>query len=185
MGYTTMSHREDGRRPRTRAVVPVLRVYDGMIHGLAVLGALCLAGVVLVIPVDVVMRNAGLRPMLWVSAGVEYAMLISAACAGPWLVRVRGHVAVDSFVTMLPRAPRRAVEVLVQLLAVGVGALLSWRAGLIALEQYGRGAVDIRAVDIPGWISYACLSVCFGLVALEFLRLLLRGESHGGTGGTA
>ena len=185
MGTSTVSQRGAADGLHRATTNPILQAYDGLIHGLAILGALALGAVVVVIPVDVVMRNLGFHPMMWVSAGVEYAMLFSAACGGPWLVRVRGHVAVDSFVNLLPTPVRRTVEVAVQLLAVGVCGLLAWRAGALALEQMERGGVDIRAVDIPGWISYACLAVCFALVALEFLRLLLRGEGHGGQGGTA
>ena len=181
MGYSTATPPARTRR----SIAPILRLYDGLIIGLAAFGALCLAAVVVAIPIDVMMRNLGYRPMLWVSAAVEYSMLVAAAAGGPWLVRIRGHVAVDSFVALLPTPVRRAVEVVVQLLAVGVCGLLAWRAGLLTLEQVQRGGVDIRAVDIPGWITYACLTVCFTLVALEFVRLLLRGESHGGTGGTA
>jgi len=185
MGFSTASRNGGTETAHRGAAAPLLRLYDGLIVTLAAFGALCLAAVVIAIPVDVMMRNLGFRPMMWVSAAVEYAMLIAAASGGPWLVRVRGHVAVDSFVALLPRPLRRTVEVLVQLLAIGVCGLLAWRAGLLALEQVERGGVDIRSVDIPGWISYACLTVCFALVAVEFLRLLLRGESHGGTGGTA
>lgn len=185
MGFSTASRNGVADTVRRSSAAPLLRLYDGFIIALAAFGALCLAAVVIAIPVDVIMRNLGFRPMLWVSAAVEYAMLVAAASGGPWLVRVRGHVAVDSFVALLPTPLRRAVEVLVQMLAIGVCGLLAWRAGLLALEQVERGGVDIRSVDIPGWISYACLTVCFTLVALEFLRLLLRGESHGGTGGSA
>ncbi|HYH21818.1 MAG TPA: TRAP transporter small permease subunit [Azospirillum sp.] len=183
MGYLTASR--NGGTAHRGSLAPLVRLYDGLIVGLAAFGALCLAAVVVAIPVDVMMRNLGLKPMMWVSAGVEYAMLVAAASGGPWLVRIRGHVAVDSFVALLPRPVRRSVEVAVQLLAAGLCGLLAWRAGVLALEQAARGSVDIRAVDIPGWISYACLAVCFALVALEFVRLLLRGEGHGGQGGTA
>lgn len=185
MSFSTASHNRGAGAGRRTAASSLLCLYDGLIVGLAGFGALCLAAVVIAIPIDVMMRNLGFRPMMWVSAAVEYAMLVAAASGGPWLVRVRGHVAVDSFVAMLPGAARRGVERAVQALAVGVCGLLAWRATALALEQVERGGVDIRSVDIPGWIPYACLAVCFALVALEFLRLLLRGESHGGAGGTA
>lgn len=37
---------------------------------------------------------------------------------------------------------------------------------------------DVRGIEVPLWISLLPLPVGFGLVAIEFLRLILRHESY-------
>lgn len=162
----------------------ILRLYDRFVIGLAVLAAASLGLVIFAIAADVILRNLGLRPWQATSALVEYTLLFSTMAGAPWLVRRHGHVAITSFVELLPRAPRRLVGMLVLALSAATLALLCWRAAAVGLDMVERGSVDIRSIGIPSWVLYAMLSGGFGLMAAEFLRLLLRGEIYsGGKGG--
>lgn len=162
----------------------VLRLYDRLVIGLAVLAAASVGLVIFAIVADVMLRNLGFRPWQATSALVEYTMLFSTMAGAPWLVRRHGHVAITSFVELLPRAPRRLIGMLVLALSAATLALLCWRAGSVGFDMLERGSTDIRSINIPSWVLYAMLSGGFGLMATEFLRLLLRGEVYsGGEGG--
>lgn len=161
------------------------RLWTRLIDGLALLGGASIGAACLLIAVDVTFRNVGLRPIQASSALTEYALLFSTMAGGPWLVREHGHIAVTSFVTMAPDGLRRLIGVLVSLTAVATLALLAWRAGVVGLQEAAFGAIDIRSIDIPAWIAYAMLAGGFGLMAVEFLRLALRAEPPGGSGGAA
>ncbi len=163
----------------------LLRLYDGLVHALAALAATSLGLSALLIVADVMMRNLGGGPIQPTSALVEYGLLFSTMAGAPWLVRAHGHVAITSFVNYLPRAPRLQVGRLVLVLSIAVLALLAWRAGAVGLEKAEIGAYDVRSIDIPLWVLYAMLSIGFGLMAVEFLRLLLRGEVYSGGEGVA
>ncbi len=160
-----------------------LRFYDRFIIGLAVAGALSLALITIAIIVDVVLRNTGFRPFQWTSAVVEYVMLFSTMAAAPWLVRTNGHVAISSFMEMLPRPLRQLAGRVVVIAAIVTLGLLCWRSAAVGMQMVASRAVDMRSINIPSWVLYAMLSGGFGLMALEFLRLLLRGEIYTGTGG--
>ena len=84
----------------------LIRLYNRVITGLAVLGAASLVFISLAIIVDVVLRSTGFRPFQSTSAIVEYVMLFSTMAAAPWLVRNNGHVAISSFVGALPETIR-------------------------------------------------------------------------------
>jgi C4-dicarboxylate transporter DctQ subunit len=101
----------------------------------------------------------------------------------PYLVRTHGHVAVQSFVETMPPALRNVVSQFGLALSVALLALLSWRAAVIAVEVTQGGSIDMRSINIPGWVLYMMLSVGFGLMAIEFLILLLRGERFRGSHG--
>ena len=62
----------------------------------------------------------------------------------------------------------------------------SFGAAMLAADAIARGAVDIRSINIPGWVAYTLLSAGLILCATEFLRLLiLRGgdvEAQHGSG---
>ena len=50
-------------------------------------------------------------------------------------------------------------------------------AGLLALEGWQRGEIEIRSLYMPRWLLFAPLTIGFGLMAVEFLRLAFRGET--------
>lgn len=159
------------------------RLYDRAILGLAVTGALSLFLITLMIVADVVLRNTGHHPLQSSSALSEYAMLFSTMAAAPWLVREGGHVAITAFVAMMPGRLRFVLGMATQVLAVAVLAVLSWRAAVIGLEKAALHTMDMRSITIPAWVLYAMLSVGLGLMALEFLRLLIRREVYSGSEG--
>lgn len=161
----------------------LIRLYNRVITGLAVLGAASLVFISLAIIVDVVLRNTGFRPFQSTSAIVEYVMLFSTMAAAPWLVRNNGHVAISSFVGAMPETMRLLAGRVVLALAILTLGLLCWRSAAVGLEMVQSRAVDMRSINIPSWVLYAMLSVGFGLMALEFLRMLLRGETYTGSGG--
>lgn len=160
-----------------------LRLYDRLILGLAAAGGCSLVVISAAIIIDVVLRNTGFRPFQTTSALVEYVMLFATMSAGPWLVRQNGHIAIGAFVETLPEAARRAVGRVVTVVSMATLALLCWRSAVVGLEMVAAGAVDMRSINIPSWLLYAMLSVGFGLMAVEFLRILLRGEIYTGTSG--
>ena len=157
------------------------RFYDRIITGLAVTGGVSLVVITVAIIIDVVLRNTGFRPSQSTSALVEYVMLYSTMAAAPWLVRKNAHVAITSFVLSLPRTIRVTVGRVVLMLCVFVLALLSWRSAAVGLEMLAAGSVDMRSINIPSWVLYAMLSGGFGMMTLEFLRMLLRGETYTGS----
>ncbi len=155
-----------------------LRLYDGVIHGLAALAALTLTLMVVGIVVDVVLRNLGLSPVQATSALIEYGLLFATMAGAPWLVREGGHVAIRAVVGRLPERTARVVDRLTLAFCIAVLAVLSWRGFVVAFEAVERGAVDIRSIALPAWILPAMLAVGFALMATEFLRLLVRGDSY-------
>lgn len=161
----------------------VFRIYDGLIFGLAILAAVSLVFITGAIVVDVVLRNLGFRPMQWTSAVVEYVLLFVTMSSAPWLVRINGHVAITSFVGGLPPSLRAVVGRAGLILSIVTLGLLSWRSAVVGIEMVASWSIDVRSINIPGWVLYAMLATGFGLMALEFLRLLLRGETFTGASG--
>lgn len=159
----------------------LVRFYDRMVTGLAITGGVSLVVITIAIIIDVVLRNTGFRPSQSTSALVEYVMLYSTMAAAPWLVRKNGHVAITSFVERLPDASRLLAGRAVLVLCIVMLALLSWRSGAVGLQMLEARSVDMRSINIPSWVLYLMLSGGFGLMTLEFVRMLFRGDIYTGS----
>lgn len=161
----------------------LLNAYDRCVIGLAACGAASLAAITALIIYDVLSRNLGLPPLRATSAIVEYALLFSTMAAAPWLVRINGHVSLSSIIGLTPRVVQRIANRAVVIAAGLATAILAGVSARIAFHQWRAGTVDIRSVDLPGWLLYAFMATGFALMATEFLRMLLRGEAYTGAGG--
>lgn len=105
-------------------------------------------------------------------------MLYATMLAAPWLVRRRGHIAVDAFARLAPRAIRRPLDMAVCMLCVAVSILLAHYSAELALSAWRSNEMDIRAANLPRWALFAIMPPCLLLVAAEFARLLVVGERY-------
>jgi TRAP-type C4-dicarboxylate transport system permease small subunit len=150
----------------------LFKFYDNAVLGLAALAGASTAFMTIAIIVDVILRNLGFHPFQWTSAVVEYLLLFIAMGAGPWLLRVGGHVAISSFVDKLPPGPGLFVKRMVIVVSAFVLGWLAWRAAAIGAHEFSITSTDIRSINIPGWVAYAMLAAGFALMGIETLRLL-------------
>jgi TRAP-type C4-dicarboxylate transport system permease small subunit len=158
----------------------IRRAYDALIHGLAGLAGALIGGLCLLIAWDVVARNLGLQPPASTVALTEYALLYFTMAAAPYLVRVRGHILVEVLYGRVGAAQRRWLDRAVLTLCVAICVVMASLAGMLAVEAYSRGEIDVRSLDTPRWLLFLPLIVGFGLMGTEFLRLLVKGESLAG-----
>lgn len=148
-----------------------------MISGLAGLAGLIIGAVCLVIVYDVAARNLGGQPPASTVALTEYALLYFTMGAAPWLVRQRGHIVVEVFVSKMGLSVKRFLRVATLLLCVTVSIAIAVLASLLALEAISRGEIEVRSLDTPRWVLFLPIAVGFLLMAAEFLRLLVIGGS--------
>jgi TRAP-type C4-dicarboxylate transport system permease small subunit len=153
------------------------RLYDRLIAGLATLAGLLIAGICILIAWDVLARNVGWQPPASTVALTEYALLYFTMAAAPYLVRCRGHIVVEVLYQRLGRNARRGLDMIIPLACAVICALVTVLAMLLAAEAWQRGEIDVRSLDTPRWLLFAPLAAGFGLMSIEFLRLVWRRES--------
>lgn len=142
----------------------------------------CVAGVIplfvlVAVVLGVITRNAGLEPLAWTQAYAELSLLYCTMLAAPWLVRTKGHVFIESFVSNLPELPRRIVEKLVYVLCIVVSLIVFYFSLRKVITYLGNGEFEARSVDIPFWVVFSPLPPAFLLIAIEFARYLFGRES--------
>lgn len=140
--------------------------------GLAIGGGLIVAAIFISIVVDVLMRISGLQPPPWTITYVEYGLLYFTMFCAPYLVRHKGHVLIEAFVSTLPMPVRRVLEKIVYFLCFGGAVVFSYESFLLLSETWASQRIDVRGVDIPFWILYLPMPISYALVAIEFARYL-------------
>lgn len=158
------------------------RLYDGLLRGMAVAAGVLMVATMVSIMTDVVLRNLGTQSSAHLFTFTEYALLLVPLLGAPWLVREKGHIYVEVLLSGLPRAPRQALIRAVLIACIVVCAVLAWYGGAITVQNFVLADKDVRSFDMPRWMLMAFMPLGFGMMALEFLRLALRGESPYGGG---
>jgi TRAP-type C4-dicarboxylate transport system permease small subunit len=150
------------------------RVYGQVLAAGAGLAALLLGALALLVTADVVGRNVRLGTIPWIVEVSEYGLPLATFLIAPWLLARSEHVRVDALLTAIPPAAARVLDRITAILGLGV-SLVFTVYGLRAIESSARqGSLVIKAVVFPEWWLYAPVPVCFGLLAIEFARRLVR-----------
>ena len=155
------------------------RLYDRLITMLAIMAGIMIVFVFGLIVVDVSLRTLDFRPPMFTSAVSEYALLYMTMFAAPWLVRERGHIRIDSFVSFLPKRVKFVLERAILVLCFGLCAVAVWYSVKFSIQFWQRGTIDIRSIEIPRSLLFVPMAIGFALCAVEFLRSLLRAEPLG------
>lgn len=150
----------------------VFRLYDGLFTALAVCAGITVVAIFVAIVSDVLIRMTGLQPPPWTITYVEYALLYFTMFCAPYLVRHKGHVIIESLVSVLPRSVCGVLEKLAYILCFAGAAVFAYQAFLLLSESMISQRIDVRGVDIPLWILFLPMPLSFTLIATEFLRYL-------------
>ena len=155
----------------------VARAYDGLIYGMAFIAAFLMAAMMIVITLDVVLRNLGYQSSAHFFTFTEYALLIVPCLGAPWLAREKGHIYVEIILNALPERGRRAMTMAIGVFCILVCLVVAWYGFQVALNDYLQNEKDVRSMDFPRWMVVGWIPLSFLLMAVEFGRFLWRREN--------
>ncbi len=164
-----------------RGLTPISRVYDALLYGMAWCAAALIVAMMVVITIDVVVRNLGYQSSAHFFTFTEYALLIVPCLGAPWLVREKGHIYVEILLMYLGPRPRAALRLAIGIVCMVVCAVLAWYGLQVTLQDYFGNEKDVRSLDMPRWIVVGFVPLSFAMMALEFLRFVVRRENFLGS----
>jgi C4-dicarboxylate transporter, DctQ subunit len=159
----------------------IARIYDSVLHGMALLAGVLMAAMMATICIDVVLRNLGYQSSAHLFTFSEYALLLIPCLGAPWLVREKGHVYVEIVLMYLSRERRQLMVRLIGIVCIVVCATLAWYGGEVTVRSFLRNDMDVRSFDMPRWMLVGFIPLSFGMMAIEFLRFMVRGENFLGS----
>ena len=140
-----------------------------------------MAAMMVVICLDVVLRNLGYQSSSHFFTFTEYALLAVPCLGAPWLVREKGHVYVEILLMYLKPRPRRFFVYAIGVVCIAVCAILAWYGFDVAIHDFLQNEKDVRSLDMPRWMVVGFIPLAFAMMAVEFLRFLVRGENFLGS----
>lgn len=149
------------------------KIYNYVLYGMAVCSGLIIVAAVTLIVIDVMMRLAGLDPLLFILTTVEYSLLWFTMLAAPYLVRIKGHVFIDAVTRFFPPAVKKAIAKIVYLACIVASLIYGYHLYILLAEAIESGEIDIRSFEIPMWILFVTMPLCFFMCAMEFSRYLI------------
>ena len=154
----------------------VARAYRALLYGMAGLGALLIAAMMVIITLDVVVRNLGYQSSAHFFTFTEYALLLVPCLGAPWLVREKGHIFVELMLMHLKPAARRWLLRFIGAACIAVCLVIAWYGFSVTLQNYLGAERDVRSFDAPRWMIVGWIPLSFLMMAIEFARFLWRGE---------
>jgi TRAP-type C4-dicarboxylate transport system permease small subunit len=139
-------------------------LYARLLELLAAVAAVLLGASALAITLDVAGRNVGLGTLPWILEVSEYVLPLATFLVAPWLLYRNEHVRLD---ILLHRWP--ALGHLTNVIGLAVCLVLVWY-GVLTIRN--SGGMVLKSVVFPEWWLYVPVPVCFGLLAIEFVRRL-------------
>ena len=140
---------------------------------MAVCAGITIVAAVVLIVIDVLMRITGLDPLLFILTTVEYILLWFTMLAAPYLLRIKGHVFIDAVTQFFPPVIKKAVAKIVYLACIVASSVYFYHLVILLTEAIESGEIDMRSFEIPMWILFAPMPLCYFMCVMEFGRFLI------------
>ena len=155
----------------------VVKGYDAVLFGMAYIAAFLMAAMMVVIFLDVVLRNLGYQSSAHFFTFTEYALLMVPCLGAPWLVREKGHIYVEILLMALSPRRRAMLTWIIGAACVVVCAVIAWYGFMVTISDYLQNEKDVRSLDMPRWMVVGWIPLSFLMMAVEFTRFLWRREN--------
>jgi TRAP-type C4-dicarboxylate transport system permease small subunit len=153
--------------------------YNRLLDLLSIICAGIILATMIAVAVDVCSRYFLGTPLAWVFELTEYALLYVPCLGMGWLAREGGHVAIDTFVAMLPEFMQRQLFLLTSAACAAVCGLIAYWGAIVVTDRFRRGTIIDQMIATPEYLILWVIPFGFGLAAIEFARLLVRQRSVG------
>jgi len=155
----------------------VAKSYDAIVYGMAFIAAFLMAAMMVVITLDVVLRNLGYQSSAHFFTFTEYALLIVPCLGAPWLAREKGYIYVEILLNSYGPKTRARMTVVIGLLCIAVCLVIAWYGFQVTWRDFVQNEKDVRSMDFPRWMVVGWIPLSFLMMAIEFARFLWRREN--------
>lgn len=147
--------------------------YGRLLAALALLGCAILFALMMVIVVDVLLRNVAVpglpRGLSWSNEVSEGMLYLITLCVAPWLLRQGQHIRVDIVLRAIPARLAWGLEWLGDAIGLATCLVIAGYASQAAWASYKAGAVNIKTLVTPEWWWLSPLPLVFVLLAVEMV----------------
>jgi TRAP-type C4-dicarboxylate transport system permease small subunit len=146
--------------------------FDLLIDALAVVAGARVVLLAALVVVDVAARSLRIFTLPWSLEATEYMLYAVTFLGAPWVLRERGHIAIELVVERLPARARAATEALAELAGAVICALLLYYACRVVWQSYESGISVQKSFSFPEWVAYAGIPPVMLILLGIYLRWL-------------
>ncbi len=147
----------------------VFSIVTGLNRAFFALAAALIFAVVPILLFEVISRYAFDAPTVW---AMEASTLIFGPhfmLAGPYLLHLKGHVAVDIFSDKLTGRPKAVADILSFLIIATFAGVFAWVSWPLAVNAYSLGETSFSAWNPPVWWLKFVVPLAFAMLCAQAL----------------
>jgi len=148
-------------------------LFGRLLSALALAGCAVLFAMMLVICLDVLLRNVRIVPgwlgIAWANEATEYALYLITVLVAPWLLRQGQHIRIDIVLRALPWRAGWLLEWLGDALGLVCCLFFVWYGARVAAASLANGSLSIKTLVMPEWWLMAPMPIAFALLTIEFV----------------
>lgn len=146
----------------------IWRVVEFLTDVFAYIAGVMILLAALFVSYSVTVRYMRFTPPIWILQFTEYALLWMTFLGAPWLLRMDGHVRIDTFLVLMGPRLRRALDIVVAFLGALVCAIIVWFGAVNTVDLYRRQIMDVKGVTLPEYPLFVIIPVGSALLLLQF-----------------
>lgn len=156
---------------RTEAVIARI---DALTFAACVGGSICLAGIFILVMLEVLSRNIfGVSiPFSW-----DFSAYMMGGCfllSSGNALKGGSHVRVTAMFEILPPASARLLSIAACVVGFAIACALTYALGDMAYLSFVRGSVSASVVKTPLWIPQSIMTIGSAIFTLQLVAQLLR-----------
>lgn len=148
--------------------------FDRLIDLMAVAAGVLLCALTALITVDVIGRKPGWFTIAWTLDAAEYTLYIVTFFGAPWVLRDRGHIAIDLFVERLRPAARRRAAIAADAFGAVVCAVLLVYSARLWWSSFSSKTMVYETFVLAEWWIISVAPPTFLILLALFVRFLIR-----------
>jgi TRAP-type C4-dicarboxylate transport system permease small subunit len=149
---------------------PLGRAVAGLHHIEDAVLALLLGTMVVLAPLQIVLRNFFDQAIAWADPLLRVLVLWVGLLGALAATRSGRHITIDVVSKLVPPRIEAALRLLTGAFAAGVCGVVAWHAGRLVVSEYGYASVAFSG--IPAWLLQGVIPFVFGAMALRHLLQL-------------
>jgi TRAP-type C4-dicarboxylate transport system permease small subunit len=155
--------------------------YDRFLVAASYLPGILAALMVVGIGTDILMRNIGFNPIIWMLDAEEYSLLLIAMSGTATVLRMGRHIKVDVALVIMPPRLRTIVEFVGHGFCLIISLITVYYGIAATITAYLDKSTFYVSIPIKEWVPLCTIPLAFTLTAIESLRslVLLRASARG------
>lgn len=144
-------------------------VFDYMSRTLFVFAGLLVVFDMIIISIDVVMRNTHMRSLLWITEVTEFTLLFTTFLGAAWVLRRGEHIKLDFFVNKFSKKVRELYLAIIYSLSAAVLFIVTYYGAVLTAEAVKSKDIIYTLLEPPKWIFMAVIAFGSFIFGVEFV----------------